>query len=51
MLEKMLEKLLEKFHSLAYGVKTSQNQRDRLEHYWNSRDEIMTWSRLAKQEI
>ena len=43
--------LLEKFHSLAYGVKTSQNQRDRLEHYWNSRDEIMTWSRLAKQEI
>lgn len=43
--------LLEKFHSLAYNVITSQNQRDQLEHYWNGRDEIMTWSRLAKQEI
>lgn len=27
------------------------NQRDQLEHYWNGGNEIMTWRRLAKQEI
>lgn len=41
--------LLEKFHFLTYSEITSQKQRDQLEHYWNCQDEIMTWSRLAKQ--